>query len=190
MLHNVYLYGHLADEYGAGPYEIDADNIYVLISGLANGDSKMKMDIMNDEVGYILINSPKDYFILTPEIIMCDISNYKEVHILPRIEGDAPAVLVGLVAGVVGAGIVAEIIAAVIYVGLMMAISYGLGALLSPSPNLAQPAQQAQDASSKQSFLFNGAVNVAEQGGPVQIVYGKMRTGSTVISAGITTADY
>lgn len=37
------------------------------------------------------------------------------------------------------------------------------------------------------SFLFNGPVNRVEQGGCVPLVYGRVRTGSVVISAGIAT---
>lgn len=37
-------------------------------------------------------------------------------------------------------------------------------------------------------FLFNGAVNTSEQGGPVPLVFGRIRAGSVVVSAGISTA--
>lgn len=36
------------------------------------------------------------------------------------------------------------------------------------------------------SFFFNGPVNVSEQGSTIPLVYGKCRTGSVVISAGLT----
>lgn len=37
-------------------------------------------------------------------------------------------------------------------------------------------------------FLFNGAVNTSEQGGPVPLVFGRIRAGSVVVSAGISTS--
>ena len=37
------------------------------------------------------------------------------------------------------------------------------------------------------SFVFNGAVNVIEQGGAVPVAYGRSIVGSTVVSAGIDT---
>ena len=37
----------------------------------------------------------------------------------------------------------------------------------------------------KPSFIFDGPVNVVEQGGPVPLVYGIIRTGSTVVAGGI-----
>jgi len=41
----------------------------------------------------------------------------------------------------------------------------------------------------KTSFVFDGPVNVTEQGHPVPLVYGQVRTGSVVVSAGIETTD-
>ena len=39
------------------------------------------------------------------------------------------------------------------------------------------------------SFVFDGAVNTSEQGGPVPLVYGTMRTGSVVISSGLVSEE-
>lgn len=39
------------------------------------------------------------------------------------------------------------------------------------------------------SFIFRGPTNVIEQGTPVPLVYGKMRTGSVVVSAGIISEE-
>lgn len=41
----------------------------------------------------------------------------------------------------------------------------------------------------KTSFIFNGPVNRLEQGGAIQLVYGRFTVGSTVVSAGISTED-
>lgn len=49
----------------------------------------------------------------------------------------------------------------------------------------AQAARAAED--ERASFLFNGAVNVVEQGGAVPCHYGRCIIGSTVVSAGIDT---
>ncbi len=39
------------------------------------------------------------------------------------------------------------------------------------------------------SFLFNGSTNTSEQGSPVPLVYGQMRTGSVLISVGVQTEN-
>lgn len=44
-------------------------------------------------------------------------------------------------------------------------------------------------ADNRASYIFNGAVNLTAQGACVPLCYGKMRVGSVVISAGITTED-
>lgn len=41
----------------------------------------------------------------------------------------------------------------------------------------------------KTSYYFSGAENTAYQGGPVPLLYGRMRVGSTVISEGILATD-
>jgi predicted phage tail protein len=46
-----------------------------------------------------------------------------------------------------------------------------------------------EPADNRTSYIFNGAVNVTAQGAPVPICYGRMRVGSVVISAGVTTTD-
>ena len=189
MKHNVKLYGWLAEKYGSITREIDADKLMVLISGLCDSNSEMKRDIMNNQMMFVLNNNDNDWFALEPELIGIDLSNYKNLHIIPSVEGGAPAIAGVIIAavGATGAAAIAIEIATMILVTVALA---GISMLMTSSPQLSNPAQQAQDASTKQSFLFNGAVNVTEQGGIVQIVYGKMRVGSTVISAGITTEDY
>lgn len=44
-------------------------------------------------------------------------------------------------------------------------------------------------ADNRSSYIYNGAVNLTAQGNPVPLCYGRMRVGSVVVSAGISTAD-
>ena len=46
-----------------------------------------------------------------------------------------------------------------------------------------------EPADNRASYIFNGAVNLTAQGNPVPICYGRMRIGSVVISAGLSTED-
>lgn len=46
-----------------------------------------------------------------------------------------------------------------------------------------------ENATKQDSFIFDGPVNSTEQGHPVPVVYGRMRVGSVVASAGIATTD-
>jgi len=44
-------------------------------------------------------------------------------------------------------------------------------------------------ADNRSSYIYNGAVNLTAQGNPVPLCYGRMRVGSVVISAGVSTTD-
>lgn len=65
-------------------------------------------------------------------------------------------------------------------VGLVLS---GVSSLLYSPPKLQTAAQVEQNPSA----AFNGPINVARQGNPVPLAYGKIMTGSVVISAGIKT---
>ncbi|MEK7994569.1 MAG: hypothetical protein AAB403_12265 [Planctomycetota bacterium] len=72
--------------------------------------------------------------------------------------------------------------------GAMMSLS-GISQMIASTP---QASPQAATASferpdARTSFIYNGPVNTVEQGGPVPILYGRMRIGSTLISASIST---
>jgi len=67
--------------------------------------------------------------------------------------------------------------------GASMALG-GVAQMLSPHPTASNGSSNR-----KQSYYFNGAENVTEQGGPVGLPYGRLRIGSTVISQGITATD-
>lgn len=62
--------------------------------------------------------------------------------------------------------------------GLTMALT-GVSQMLSPQPKASTPAD------ANPSYLFSGPANAVEQGGPVPLIYGRMRVGSTVISSAI-----
>jgi predicted phage tail protein len=95
----------------------------------------------------------------------------------------APAV-VGAAGPTQGLG--ASIVAGISYgsvaaFGGIIALS-GIMQMLSPQPSM--PASL-EGPDNKPSYLFNGAVNVNEQGNAVPLVIGRFRTGSVVISSGL-----
>jgi len=65
--------------------------------------------------------------------------------------------------------------------GLGLALS-GLSMMLAPSPQTGDPNENEDK---KNSFLFNGPVNVSEQGHPEPLPYGIFRVGSVVISSSL-----
>lgn len=74
---------------------------------------------------------------------------------------------------------------ALMAVGTALTLSGVSGLLFSPSaPTAVQNNSQDQISSSH----FNGPINLAQQGNPIPLAYGRIRVGSQVISAGITTS--
>lgn len=65
-------------------------------------------------------------------------------------------------------------------VGMMM-VAGQLIQMLSPQPDTGDAEERAEN------YLFSGAVNTTRQGGPVPLVYGRILTGSSTISASIFT---
>jgi predicted phage tail protein len=90
---------------------------------------------------------------------------------------------------------------AVGFIGVSMILA-GTAQLLSPQPadlpgltgatgargNSFDPANN-DPADNRSSYIYNGAVNLTAQGNPVPICYGRMRVGSVVVSAGVSTTD-
>lgn len=72
-------------------------------------------------------------------------------------------------------------------VGLMMALT-GVSQLISPTPQASQAAYtNFERPEARTSFIYGGAVNTSEQGGPIPILYGRMRIGSTLVAASVST---
>ena len=115
--------------------------------------------------------------------------------------GPVGAVIGGVGASVIGAGAAT----AIGYVGAALILG-GTSQLLSPtisdspgtfgatSPTRARARdsftpENNEIADNRASYIFNGAVNLTAQGNPVPILYGRMRVGSVVVSAGLSVED-
>jgi len=115
-----------------------------------------------------------------------------DLHFVPVVSGSGGGggtsskgigtIILGVVLVVVGLATGTPVLA---LAGLGMLAS-GAAALLASTPNLSSDALQSrEDADQRPSFLYNGATNTIEQGGPVPVVYGKIRTGAVMVSAGV-----
>ena len=200
MLRQIKLHGAIGEKYGI-EHSINADTLPIVVSGLEQIGPEVKRDMRSGKFLAILekndTKAESDFFPVPPEMKMMNLGkDYHTVHLIPVVEGEAPVVMLGLAAGSIGIGV--GIGAGATFLGLaasswiMMGISFalsGISALLAPSPEISDPLGSAEDNASTPSFLFNGAVNVTEQGSAVPLVYGTTRTGSVVISAGLSTEE-
>ena len=66
--------------------------------------------------------------------------------------------------------------------------SFGASASRAPARESFSPRNN-EPADNRSSYIFNGAVNLTAQGNPVPLCYGRMRVGSVVVSAGLSTED-
>lgn len=111
-----------------------------------------------------------------------DLTLSRDLHLVPKIEGQAflgPALITAIFPAITGT-------AASILGGLLVAgIAFGLSMLLKPK----QPEQKTEDPNKDNSYAFTGPENVTDQGAAVPLIYGRVFTGSVVISAGLSVAD-
>jgi len=85
----------------------------------------------------------------------------------------------GMSAGIMGTSVTWSNVA---MLGAALALS-GAASLLTPQPK--DNKVETTGDSRKQSFFFNGAVNITEEGTPVPVIYGRVLAGSVVVSAGV-----
>lgn len=115
-------------------------------------------------------------------------SGSDDIRIAPMLVGSKSGGLFGLIAGVALAvvGAVSEYFVPGNPFGYQMMLMGGalaLGGLAQMiSPHQTTPTSLA-------SYNFSGAENTTQQGGPVPLLYGRMRVGSTVISEGLLAKD-
>ena len=197
----VKVYGELRKKLGQSSFELEVDNPSHAIKALCvNFPELTNWFLNNDEQGNgFKVSLGKQKIYKTNLKPMLEPWSEKDVlHIVPVIKGAgrglgqilAGALLIGLAvfAGPVSGGFLgtqlgsglfgASISKALGYIGLSL-VTGGISQLLSPSP------PSFNEASKLQSFSFSGIVNVADQGLPVPICYGRVITGSVVISAGL-----
>lgn len=103
---------------------------------------------------------------------------HKSIEIVPMIVGSGPfiALVVPLLAPALGGGIMGNLILGVISIGLQM--------LLAPKPD-AGPPISATTKAFDESFKFSNKANVAAQGTPVPVGYGRLKVGSQVVQFSI-----
>ncbi len=132
------------------------------------------VDLANQGIHFsLLINGKK---ITTVEELSIGLED-QQIDIVPLICGQGGAFVAGVIiaAKAVGAFIAAN---ASFFIGIgMMALQMAL----APKPEMKRP--ESTVSSAKQSFTFSSKANVAEQGIPVPVGYGRLRVGSVIIQS-------
>lgn len=193
----VFLYGILEDKFGRGPYEFEAATTDLVLNGIALKFEGFKEALREGKWTVVVGKRDEDKFTtLNEQGVRLLLAEADEIHVFPAIEGQfmiaGAALLLGGVAGGMALGFGTALFSVmgmsltwgtIAGWGLSMVLT-GVAGMLGPSANVSD-AMSGERPEERPSFMFNGPVNVSEQGGAVPIVYGEFQVGSTVISAGI-----
>ena len=172
----VYIHGILAREYGSN-FELSLPNPKDVLEAIdcnRSGFIQRLVELQKEGFCYDIIIDKKR---VTQEEHMTGVKNPKTIDLVPAITGAGP-----VAAGIAAIGtflasgtLLANLALAVIFA----AISYAL----TPKPEF--EALEIEADASKSSLIFSNTVNVAAQGSPVPIGYGRLKVGSQVIQATI-----
>jgi predicted phage tail protein len=185
MIRTIHLHGGIAEAAGIEVIDLDVNSPRELIAGLRSQVKNFRQVVSDfPEMCIVLSNTDKTYVeSITPEIYNFPLGpNAECIHLIPPVQGSGEGAAMALAAYIGTSVVVASII-------IQVAVSVVLGFIskaLSSSPDTSGGGAAAD---ARPSFLFNGAVNVVDQGYAVPIVYGIHSTGSIVVSAGVTVAQ-
>lgn len=189
-LKTIHLYGKLKEVCDNNDtVELCGNDIRTIVSGLiSNFGPKVKRYIRENKF-LIKFKDPDSDKFLTEDTLDWSFGSEKSIHILPEIEGSGRIGTIVLGAALIGAAIFtggatlfgSQALATAASGALASAgVSLVIGGLFPP----ASPRQR-EEAQSQPSFTFNRAANMTEQGHPVPLCYGFIRTGSIVLSTGV-----
>lgn len=180
---DVYLHGILAKEYQQHFKFNLKSSTHVLKAIDANREGFAARIFQLQEEGFyydIVVNKkrikkPQDFKTL---------DGASRIDLVPVIVGSGELIIAALIpsaAAATGATATAYAVAAAV-------INMGIAFLLTPKPDLGLPAEQdisAEAAAQKESYVFSGNVNLARQGTPLPLGYGRLKVGSSVVQASI-----
>lgn len=194
MLRTIKLYGELGRRFGK-VHRLAVDSAAEAVRALTAVLPGFERALTSHPVGFHVVVDRDDR--ADAERLHYPVGEGEAIKIIPATAGAKSgffqiilgAALIGLalfnpLAFFGASGIFGSFTSAVIGIGASLVLG-GVSQLLSPAPKY--------DASSEdktaQSYVFGGAVNSVQQGGPVPIGYGRMIVGSQVISQGITVQE-
>lgn len=168
----VYIHGILAREYGDN-FKLSLPNPKDVLEAIdcnRSGFIQRLVELQKEGFCYDIIIDKKR---VTQEEHMTGVKHPKTIDLVPAISG------AGFLAPIIGLFTGGGFLAAVAKAVLFAAISYAL----TPKPEV--EALEIEADASKSSLIFSNTVNVASQGSPVPIGYGRLKVGSQVIQATI-----
>ncbi|MES1953521.1 tail assembly protein [Salinisphaera hydrothermalis] len=184
MLRDIYLHNRLAKEYG-DHYRLDVETPREAVWALSMQLPGFRESI---EAGsWHVLRGPLDAENdLDLEGTALTFGRTQEMHLIADGQGAGKGIfetIAGVALIAVGAAtweFGGEYLA---YAGGAM-LAGGVTQMLSKTPSTGDYSSR-ESAAQRPSFIFNGATNTSTQGLPVPLIYGRMRVGSVVVSAGL-----
>lgn len=188
MLRTIHLYGGLETLAGFKTLDLDVDTPVMLVNGLRSQISGFRQWCDENKLGMVLSNKDREPQTLNSDDFVMPLGDATDIHLIPETEGSGVE-WAAVASWLASYGITSTVIVAIVYVAVNVAIAYAIGAIaqsLAPSPDTSGGGAKTEE---RPSFLYNGAINVKEQGYAVPLVYGTHMTGSIVVSAGVSVED-
>jgi predicted phage tail protein len=187
---NIILHGILAKEFGKSIRMkiYKASNVIKAIDANRKNFNKRIFELSREGLNYTMIVDGKKITELEELNIQRE---PQEIHLVPLIIGSGGFVAVAAImtamgtattAGAIAVGSAAFFAASLINAVVLAAVSIGLQMLLAPEPEA--PARiSATTKALSDSFSFSNKANLASQGSPVPVGYGRLKIGSQVIQS-------
>jgi len=174
--------GKLGKVFGS-TWELNVSNFVELFSALEANTQKLRNYLRTNRKEYwaIFVDGER----VDADGFLFDNIKNKKIQIIPILAGAAGTIAAAIVAEMgITSTLGALVVEFVLTVIISTAISFGLSLLIAKLMRTDDP-----EVVNTTSFLFGAPENVAEQGQVVPVGYGRIRTGSKVISVSSTNVD-
>ncbi len=184
MLRKIHLHGPLAEVAGWSEAEFDVDTPVALTSALRSQIKPFRSFCDEHKIAFVLVDAEGQAQSLSHEDFNVQFGKATSIHLVPEVEGagfEAAAIISAFQAG--------AYLTALAYIAVNIAIAVAVGLViqaLTPQPKMNRESSRPEE---NPSFIYNGPVNVVEQGYAVPLVYGIHMVGSIVVSAGVRAED-
>lgn len=181
MLREIRLYGELGRRFGR-VHHLAVESVAEAVRALSVNFRGFEQALRDHPIGFHILAGREDR---ADQTKLADPVGEREViKIIPATAGSKGGILQTILGAVM---IVAGFVFQqpwLIQLGVGLALG-GVSQMLSPSTSY----DTGSDDETKQSYIFNGAVNTTNQGAAVPIGYGEMIVGSHTISMGLTVQE-
>lgn len=182
---NIFLHGKLGQEFGQKfKFSIcKPKDVFQAIETIKEGFNKRIIELSKLGLQYSIV---VDGQYISSEKELERRGKFSQIDIVPVIFGSGVAALaVGAVA-LLGASVTEGLVMSFLLAVAFSAISIGIQALMAKPPSYNTPQGSVSTTSSaSKSFMFSNRENVAFQGSPVPLGYGRMRVGSAIIQENV-----